>query len=289
MRLAQYVWAGKTCVGIVEGDVVHDLGEPSLDGALAKGLLDSFTRKEEELVHSTAGTPLSSVRLLSPVLSPEKIFCVAENYRSHVKESDGKVAKKPYLFTKFRNAIVAHGDPIVIPRISKDVDWEAELAVVIGKEGKHILREDAISHVAGYCVANDVSFRDLQFPEGHPKVLSRLGQNWVLGKALDSAFPLGPWLVTADEVPNPHDLDISLTVNGVTKQKSNTGEMVFSVATLIEYISAGITLRPGDIISTGTPQGVAAFTDQRYLREGDVVEASIEGIGTLRNPVQAER
>ncbi len=289
MKLAQFEWKGRTRAGIVEGSFVHDVGESGLDQILSKGQLDSLKRREKALVESTAGIPLSSVRLLSPVLFPEKIFCVAENYRSHVREADGEVAKRPYLFTKFRNAIVGPDETILIPRISKKVDWEAELAVVIGKEGKHIPEERAIGHVAGYCVSNDVSFRDLQFPEGWPKELNRMGQNWVLGKGLDGALPLGPWLVTTDEIPNPHDLGISLSVNGETKQSSNTGEMVFSVASLIEYISAGITLRAGDVISTGTPQGVAAFTDQRFLKDGDLVEARIDRIGTLRNPVESEK
>lgn len=289
MKLAQFAWKGRTRTGIVEGSSVHDVGESSLDQVLSKGLLDSLKKHEKALVESTAGIPLNSVHLLSPVLFPEKIFCVAENYRSHVREADGKVAKKPYLFTKFRNAIVGPNDAILIPRISKKADWEAELAVVIGKDGKHIPKERAISHVAGYCVSNDVSFRDIQFPEGWPKELNRLGQNWVLGKGLDCAFPLGPWLVTTDEIPNPHNLEISLSVNGELKQSSNTGEMVFNVASLIEYISAGITLRAGDVISTGTPQGVAAFTDQRFLKDGDLVEARIDRIGTLRNPVESEK
>ena len=289
MKLAQFAWKGRTRVGIVEGDFVHAVGESSLDQVLSKGLLDSLKRRKKALVESTADIPLTSVRLLSPVLFPEKIFCVVENYRSHAKEADGRVAKKPYLFTKFRNAILGPDEAILIPRISKKVDWEAELAVVIGKEGKHIPKERAISHIAGYCISNDVSFRDIQFPQGWPKKLNRLGQNWVLGKGLDGAFPLGPWLVTTDEIPDPHNLGISLSVNGELKQSSNTNEMVFSVASLIEYISAGITLRPGDVISTGMPQGVAAFTDQRFLKEGDVVEARIDRIGTLRNPVESEK
>ena len=289
MKLAQFEWKGRTRTGIVDGGVVHDVGESSLDKVLSTGSLDSLRRREKSLLESTAGIPLDSIRLLSPVLFPEKIFCVAENYRSHVREADGRVAKKPYLFTKFRNAIVGPNEPILIPRISRKVDWEAELAVVIGKEGKHISKGRAIEHVAGYCISNDVSFRDLQFPKGWPKELNRLGQNWVVGKGLDSAFPLGPWLVTADEIPNPHDLGISLSVNGQLKQSSNTSEMVFSVASLIEYISAGITLSPGDVISTGTPHGVAAFTDQVFLRDGDLVEAKIDRIGTLRNPVKSEK
>jgi 2-keto-4-pentenoate hydratase/2-oxohepta-3-ene-1,7-dioic acid hydratase in catechol pathway len=288
MKLAQFVRNGRTRTGIVEGNLVHDVGEPSLDQVLSKGLLSSLKKREKALVESTVGIPLNSVRLLSPVLLPEKIFCVAENYRSHVREAEGKVAKKPYLFTKFRNAIVGPDDAILIPRISKKVDWEAELAVVIGSEGKKIPKERAICHVAGYCISNDVSFRDLQFPEGWPKELNRLGQNWVPGKGLDRSLPLGPWLVTTDEIPDPHDLGISLSVNGKLKQSSNTSEMVFSVASLIEYISAGITLKPGDVISTGTPRGVAVFTDQEFLKAGDLVEARIDRIGTLRNPVESE-
>jgi 2-keto-4-pentenoate hydratase/2-oxohepta-3-ene-1,7-dioic acid hydratase in catechol pathway len=289
MKLAQFTWKGKMRTGIVEGRFVHDVGESSLDQILSKGSLDSLKKREKALVKSTVGIPLGSLHLLSPVLFPEKIFCVAENYRSHVKEADGKVAKKPYLFTKFRNAIVNPDEAILIPRISNKVDWEVELAVVIGKEGKHIPKERAIGHVAGYCISNDVSFRDIQFPEGWPKELNRLGQNWVLGKGLDGAFPLGPWLVTTDEISNPQNLGISLSVNGELKQSSNTSEMVFSVASLIEYISAGITLRPGDVVSTGTPEGVAAFTDQRFLKDGDLVEARIDRLDTLRNPVESEK
>ncbi len=289
MKLAQFARDGRARVGIVEGSFLHDVGETSLDQVLSNGLLDSLKKRQKALVDSGPGIPLSSVRLFSPVLFPEKIFCVAENYRSHVKEADGKVAKKPYLFTKFRNAIVGPNEAILIPRISKKVDWEAELAVVIGKEGKHIPKEWALNYVAGYCISNDVSFRDLQFPEGWPKELNRLGQNWVFGKGLDGAFPLGPWLVTTDEIPDPQDLGISLSVNGELRQSSNTGEMVFNVASLIEYISSGITLRPGDVISTGTPQGVAAFTDQRFLRDGDLVEARIDRIGSLWNPVRSEK
>ena len=288
MKLAQYVSEGKPKVGIVEGDLVYDAGESSIDQVLSKGLLNSIRERARSIMTAGEGVPLDSVLLLSPIRYPEKIFCVAENYRSHVRESDSKAAAKPYLFTKFRNSIIGPNDPIVIPRISQKVDWEAELAVVIGKEGKHISEDLAMGYVAGYCISNDVSFRDLQFPEGWPKVLSRLGQNWVLGKGLDGALPLGPWLVTADEIPDPHNLGISLSLNWQVKQNSNTGDMIFSVASLISYISAGITLRPGDIISTGTPQGVAAFTDQRYLKTGDVVEARIDRIGSLRNPVVAE-
>jgi 2-keto-4-pentenoate hydratase/2-oxohepta-3-ene-1,7-dioic acid hydratase in catechol pathway len=300
MRLAHFVKDGQTRVGLVRRNSIHDLAESvgalrlsdlsgvsTIDELLSRGLLNSL-REHEKAVEASDGLALESVRLRSPILSPEKIFCIAENYRAHVREAGGKPPEKPYLFTKFRNTIIGPDEPILVPRISKKADWEAELAVVIGRDGKHIPRERAMGYIGGYAVSNDVSFRDLQFPTGWPETLNRLGQNWVEGKGLDSAFPLGPWLVTTDEIPDPYDLRVSLSVNGEQKQNSSTGDMVFKIDSLIEYISAGITLRAGDVISTGTPRGVAAFTDQRFLRDGDVVEARIDKIGTLRNPVRSE-
>ncbi|HUI01792.1 MAG TPA: fumarylacetoacetate hydrolase family protein, partial [Nitrososphaerales archaeon] len=195
----------------------------------------------------------------------------------------------PYFFTKFRSALLGPGDQILLPRVSTKVDWEVELAVIIGKGGKYISRDRALDHVAGYTVANDISFRDLQYPPGWPEKLNPLGMNWVKGKALDSSLPLGPWLVTKDEIPDPQNLGLHLRVNGETKQDSSTSDMVFDVATLIEYASAGITLKPGDVISTGTPLGVALWGDRRFLADGDLVEAEVEGIGVLRNPVKREK
>ncbi|HYC12503.1 MAG TPA: fumarylacetoacetate hydrolase family protein [Nitrososphaerales archaeon] len=300
MKLANFVTDGQTRVGIVRGGSIFDLAEsagdigiPSLaevstvDRLLEKGLLNSVREREGRLGGAT-GLPLESVKLRSPILSPEKIFCLAENYRAHKKEAGGRPTEKPYLFTKFRNTIIGPGDPILVPRVSEKVDWEAELAVIIGRDGKYIPRERAMDYVAGYTVSNDVSYRDLQFPEGWPERLSRLGQNWVEGKGLDNAFPMGPWLATTDEVPDPYSLRLSLTVNGERKQDSSTGDMIFKIDSVIEHISAGITLRAGDVISTGTGPGVAVFTDQRFLKQGDLVEAAIDKIGVLRNPVQAE-
>jgi 2-keto-4-pentenoate hydratase/2-oxohepta-3-ene-1,7-dioic acid hydratase in catechol pathway len=299
MKLAHFTKDGRIRVGIVRGNLVYDLSEcveipglrdPSgtstIDRLLAMSALGTLTSQKPRV--SSGGLPLESVRLRAPILSPEKIFCIAENYRAHAREAGGSPPEKPYLFTKFRNTIIGPDEPILIPRVSKKVDWEAELVVIIGREGKYIPRERAMDYVAGYTISNDVSFRDLQFPSGWPEKLNRLGQNWVMGKGLDSAFSLGPWLVTADEIPNPHDLRISLYVNGERKQDANTDDMVFKLDSLVEYISAGITLKPGDVISTGTPPGVAAFTDQRFLKSGDVVEARIDKIGTLRNPVSSE-
>ena len=300
MRLAHFVRDGQTRVGVVRGNSVYDLSESAgilgfpdlsdlstIDQVLARGLLNPL-REREKALEETGGIDLESVQLRSPILSPEKIFCLAENYRAHAREAGGKPAGKPYLFSKFRNTIIGPDQPILIPRVSKKVDWEVELAVVIGREGKYIPRERAMEYVGGYTISNDVSYRDLQFPVGWPEKLSRLGQNWVEGKGLDNAFPMGPWLVTTDEIPNPHDLRISLSVNGEVKQDSSTSDMIFKIDSLIEYISAGITLKAGDVVSTGTAPGVAAFTDQKFLKDGDVVEARIDRIGTLRNPVRSE-
>ncbi len=299
MKLAHYAKDGVTKVGIVSKGVIFDfqgaaeaLGleifrdAVTIDALLSNGTLESL--QQIELTDALKGVPVESVSLLSPILNPEKILLLAVNYLSHSKEQHVKPPSEPYVFTKFRNALIAPGQPILIPRVSKKVDWEVELAVIIGKAGKYIAKKDAMKHVAGYTVANDVSFRDFQFSTRLPDGNTTLGLNWVKGKGFDSSFPLGPWLVTKDEIPDPHNLEISLSVNGRMKQRSNTGNMIFKIDSLIEYISAGITLKSGDIISTGTPEGVAAFTGEPFLKDGDVVEGRIDRIGTLRNPVTAE-
>jgi 2-keto-4-pentenoate hydratase/2-oxohepta-3-ene-1,7-dioic acid hydratase in catechol pathway len=302
LRLAHYLIGGQVRVGVVKEDThtLHDLSESStsagaepvpadatIDSLLVAGRLDVLVESADRLT-TGKGIPLSGLSLKPPVLSPEKILLVAVNYHSHSKEQNIQPPQSPYFFTKFRNALVGPDEPIIIPRVSSKVDWEVELAVIIGRGGKYIGREEAGDHVAGYAVANDVSFRDLQYPPGWPERLSPLGMNWVKGKALDSSLPLGPWLVTRDEVPDPQDLRLRLRVNGETKQDSSTSDMIFDIGRLIEYASAGITLRPGDVISTGTPLGVPLWGEQRFLAEGDVVEAEVEGIGILRNPVRRE-
>jgi len=261
----------------------------TIDRILAEGLLPSLQRDAEKTIANHSGLPVDSVKLLSPILNPEKILLMAVNYKAHRRESQTEGAPEhPYLFTKFRNTLIGPGDAVQVPKISHETDWEVELAVIIGRIGKNIPRTDAMSYVAGYAVSNDISFRDLQFSTRRPDGHTTLGLNWVKGKGLDASFPLGPWLVTKDEVPNPHDLRISLSVNGKTRQQSTTGDMVFKIDSIIEYLSQGMTLKPGDIISTGTPEGVGAFTGGPYLKDGDVLEGTIENIGTLRNPVTAE-
>jgi 2-keto-4-pentenoate hydratase/2-oxohepta-3-ene-1,7-dioic acid hydratase in catechol pathway len=293
LKLANFESDGLVRAGIVKDGKIYDISEAaaaaglkrlrsasSVEQILDAGLLKELVKAEAKLT-SGKGIALKSVKLKSPILYPEKIIMVAVNYGSHGKETKTPPPPYPYFFTKFRNAIVGPEDAILAPKSSKKVDWEVELAVVIGTEGKDIKKDKAYDYVAGYTVSNDISFRDFQGQKNES-----LGLNWVKGKAMDASLPLGPWLVTSDEIGDPHDLELSLTVNGDRKQNSNTGEMLFKIDELVSYASIGTTLRPGDIISTGTPEGIAAATGEPFLKEGDVLEAKVEKIGTLRNRVK---
>jgi acylpyruvate hydrolase len=216
-------------------------------------------------------------RLGPPIPDPEKIICLGLNYKSHAEETGLKPPEVPILFSKYRNALTGPTSPILLPGVSEEIDYEAELAVVIGKRSKNIAAAEALDCVAGYMALNDVSARDLQFRSGQ----------WLSGKSLDTFAPCGPALVI-DEIDDPQNLNISACVNGQVLQHSNTGNMIFSVAETIAYISQLMTLQPGDIIATGTPEGVGfKRTPPIFLHEGDIVEVEIEGIGKLRNPVSA--
>jgi 2-keto-4-pentenoate hydratase/2-oxohepta-3-ene-1,7-dioic acid hydratase in catechol pathway len=222
--------------------------------------------------------PLNSVRLRPPVPRPGKIIAVGLNYRDHAMESGAaQPPKVPILFAKFPNSISGPGDPIVIPG-DPHVDWEAELAVVVGREGKTIPAAQSGEYIAGYMPLNDVSARDWQFGD----------KQWVRGKSPDTFCPTGPYLTTPDEIPDVHTLHICSRVNGAVMQDSSTAKLIFRIPELIEFISAAITLEPGDIIATGTPEGVGAFRKPPiYLKPGDTVEIEIERLGILRNPVVA--
>lgn len=228
---------------------------------------------------STSALPLSDVRLLPPVPRPGKIVAIGLNYRDHSLESGAAAPpKSPIIFAKFPTSIAGPGDAIVIPVGNPNVDYEAELAVVIGRRGKAIPAAQALEFVAGYMPLNDVSARVWQFAD----------KQWVRGKSCDTFCPTGPHLTTRDEIPDPHALAIRTRVNGVTMQDSHTSRMIFRVPELIEFISLSITLEPGDIIATGTPEGVGAFRKPPiFLKPGDTVEVEIEGLGVLRNPVVA--
>ena len=217
-------------------------------------------------------------RLGPPIANPSKIICVGLNYAKHALESKMERPKEPVLFFKSTTAITGPFDPIVIPPGSTKTDWEVELAVVIGKKASYVSEAQAMDHVAGYVLHNDVSEREYQLERG--------GQ-WVKGKSCDTFAPIGPYLVTADEIADPHALDLWLKVNGELMQSSNTSDLIFNIPTLVSYISHFMTLLPGDIISTGTPAGVGlGFDPPRYLKKGDVVELGIEGLGSAKQPVQ---
>jgi len=225
--------------------------------------------------------PLDESTILPIVPNPEKILCIGLNYADHAAETGKPLPDVPVVFNKAPTALSAHGRKIVLPRVSQEVDAEAELTVVIGTAGRYIAEEDALSHVAGYTCGNDVSARDWQ--------IRRAGGQWFLGKSFDTFAPVGPYLVTADEIPDPSGLRVRSIINGQTMQDSTTDQFIFTVARLIAEISQVCTLTPGDLILTGTPPGVGmARKPPVFLQPGDVVEIDIEKVGTLRNEVAAE-
>jgi 2-keto-4-pentenoate hydratase/2-oxohepta-3-ene-1,7-dioic acid hydratase in catechol pathway len=242
-----------------------------VDKALAAGGSEAYLLNEEELTLGPA------------VTHPNKIICVGLNYRKHAEETNAPIPQYPILFNKFNNTLTGHGADVPLPvRVTDKVDYEAELVIVIGKTAKYVSKEDALSHVFGYCNVNDLSARDLQLRT----------QQWLLGKSCDGFSPLGPYLVTADEVGNPNDLSIRCTVNGEVRQSSNTSDMIFHCDEIVSYISQHMTLVPGDIILTGTPEGVVLGyppEKQVYLKDGDVVTIEIEKLGSLTNRMVNEQ
>lgn len=227
--------------------------------------LDGEQPREETL------RSLEEVTVLAPSPRPSKVVCVGLNYRDHAKEAGQPIPQLPILFAKFANSLTGPG-PVAIPAAVRSCDYEAELAVVIGRRAARVSERDALNHVAGYCCANDLSARDLQFET----------PQWLRGKAIDGFLPLGPWLVTPDDIPDPQALEISCEVNGELRQRSSTANMIFGVAELISFISQACTLEPGDVIITGTPFGVGmGFDPPRYLGPGDVVTVMISGLGSL--------
>lgn len=302
MRLVTYRASieAEARLGAIVGDNVLDLARfGTVNGiALPQNMLafidlgPDAVRTVSALINTAQGgfptgctVPLANVRLLAPIPRPRKnIFGIGLNYTEHVAESaksldtSADLPRQPVIFSKPPTSVIGPGDPIVHnAEITQQLDWEVELAAIIGVRAKGVAREDALAHVFGYTVCIDMSARDCR----------RAGQ-WIYSKGQDSYCPLGPVVVTADEIPDPQTLDLWLTVNGVEKQRSNTAFMLFKVDELVADISKGITLEPGDIIATGTPAGVGAGRDpQEWLWPGDTVVACVEGIGTLRHPVVA--
>ncbi len=255
------------------------LNTPDLKSWFSRGAESvEVARRIGELLeeNSEAIYPREEVRFLPPIPNPEKIICIGLNYRDHAEEQNLSLPQNPLIFAKFSSSLIGYDDEIKLPAISQKVDPEAELFVVMLESGKELSPERAREAIAGYTIGNDVSARDLQFSD----------KQWVRGKSCDTFAPCGPFLVTEDEIGDPHQLNIELSVNGKVQQSSNTQNLIFDCYTLVSYISQSITLKTGDLIFTGTPAGVGVFRKPPvFLKAGDVVEVSIEKIGTLRNPV----
>jgi 2-keto-4-pentenoate hydratase/2-oxohepta-3-ene-1,7-dioic acid hydratase in catechol pathway len=286
MRLISYATDSGPRVAARRDSYYVDLNhaDPTLPTGMCKLLAGGADALRRAAAAAASGRPLdaSAIRILPPVPKPQKIICIGLNYADHARETGKQAPPEPVIFNKFVTALSAAGDPIVLPKASSEVDYEAELVAVIGRGGRHISREAALSHVAGYCCGHDVSARDWQ--------TRKPGGQWLLGKSFDTFAPLGPELVTADEIPDPGNLHIELRINGRVMQDSSTRELIFSVPDLVAYISGVCTLAPGDLIYTGTPAGVGfARKPPVFLQPGDVVEVEIERIGVLRNPVVAEQ
>lgn len=292
MKLGRFKLGDRIFTGVVKRERVIDLLKTAALLAEFQRLERNFCEMRFLLAHlgelsqmlkaandNFISYPLDDLKLLPPLTDPDKIICIGLNYNEHAVESEMDLPEEPVFFCKFKSSIIGPEAPIMIPKVSNQVDYEAELAVIIGKRGKHIPEEEAMEHVAGYTCFNDVSARDLQFRGGQ----------WIKGKALDTFAPLGPYIVTKDEVSDPHNLKIGLELNGRMMQDSSTDKLIFNIPRLIAFLSQLFTLEAGDIIATGTPSGVG-FTRQPpvFLKPGDVVKVIIEQVGELVNPVVAE-
>ena len=269
-------------VGIVRDDKVIALGAHC---PTPTALIENWTMAKVPVLEyldkapAEAILPFATTKLTAPIPRPPKLICVGLNYRDHAIESNMEIPKVPTIFNKFATSIIGPGDEIVLPKTSEKPDYEAEFAFIIGKGGRHIAAGDWKDHVFGYTIINDVSARDYQMAT----------TQWLMGKTFDTFCPMGPWIVTADEIEDPHNLDIKMTINGEVLQNSNTRELIFRIPDLIAYLSSVMTLESGDIVSTGTPAGVGlGHKPPRWLKPGDECVVSISGIGELRNPVVAE-
>lgn len=302
MKLLTFVNHGDYQLGVVTEKGILDVANALMDlptqnrgsipttvhevidgGEAAVARLDQFTVQALDMAGENCSYLLDEAKLtLGPcVTHPNKIICVGLNYRKHAEETNAAIPEFPILFNKFNNTLTGHGDDIPLPRVTKKVDYEAELVIVIGKTAKYVTKEDALSHVFGYCNVNDLSARDLQLRT----------HQWLLGKSCDKFSPLGPYLVSTDEIGNPNDLDIKCTVNGEIRQHSNTSDMIFPCDEIVSYISQHMTLVPGDIILTGTPEGVVLgypVDQQIFLKDGDIVTIEIEKLGKLTNRLVKE-
>lgn len=275
MKLLNFYKDGDLRTGLARFEGVEDLTElGSWRGELPVKVEELQTLSKSTGAPSGPLVKLESLRLAPVVLAPQKIICVGLNYRRHAIEADMQIPKMPVVFAKYANSLSASGDRIVLPFIDTKYDYEAELGVVIGRRANNVSERDALNYVAGYCCANDLSARTAQLATSQ----------WTLGKMLDGFLPLGPMLVTTDEVPDPQALRIRCDVNGERRQDSSTSDMIFSVAHIISFVSRHATLEPGDVIVTGTPEGVIlGKASPEWLRPGDRVKVEIDGLGALEN------
>jgi 2,4-didehydro-3-deoxy-L-rhamnonate hydrolase len=281
MKLIRFGEAGKEKPGVIYqskrldvSSLVDDYNEDFFSGNGPEKLSALTGEKSDQLPEIS-----DKIRLAPPLARPSKIVCVGLNYAGHAKESGMDLPKQPILFFKATSAIVGPNDNLILPKNSVKTDWEVELAVVIGKRASYVEEKDAYDHIFGYVLHNDYSEREYQIEHG--------GQ-WVKGKSADTFAPLGPFIATKDEIPDPNNLDLWLKVNGETVQNSNTSDLIFNVPKLVSYISKYMTLLPGDIISTGTPSGVGmGFEPKRFLKPGDVVELGVKGLGSSKQHVRA--
>ena len=281
MKLLRYGDLGAEKPGMLDANgTIRDLSGHIKDFS-GEGLSDTTFSKLRALDPTNLPVIVASTRIGACVGSVGKFVCIGLNYADHAAESGMELPEEPVIFFKATSSIIGPNDDIEIPRHSVKTDWEVELGVVIGKHAKYVKKENALDHVAGYCVVNDLSERDFQ--------LHRSGQ-WVKGKSADTFGPIGPWLVTRDEVPDPQNLAMYLEVNGHRYQDGSTETMHFDVATIVSHLSQFMSLQPGDVISTGTPPGVGmGQKPETYLKSGDVIELEIEGLGLQRQVVGASR
>lgn len=278
MKLCTYTADGQTRTGIVVGDTVIDSGVPGTMIDLIRDW-DALKSQLEAKAAAGGGVPLTSVRLEAPVQRPGKIFAIGLNYADHIAESNMATPERQVWFTKAQTSVNGPFDPIEIAKGTMTADYEVELVAVVGKGGKHVSAAEAPAAIFGYCVGNDVTERMWQ----------HAGPQWSLGKSFDTHAPMGPWIVTADEAGDPHQLGLRCFVNGEKRQDSNTRHLVFNIWQQVEHLSIGMTLEPGDCLFTGTPGGVGAAMDPRqFLQPGDVVRCEVDGLGHIEGTMVAE-
>ena len=289
MKLASISYQQQQRVGVIHEGERCFLLDPAIHGI--PNSIEAFLSSERAQValveleasgfEGAVEVGLKDVQINPPLKKVNKVICIGKNYADHAREMGGEPPEIPVVFSKFPSAIIGSGENIVLPDISSQVDYEAELVVVIGKPARHVSREQAMDHVFGYCCGNDISARDWQ--KGKP------GGQWLLGKTFDTFAPLGPYVVTKNEIEDPHQLNICCRLNGEIMQSSNTSLLIFSIDFLISHLSQFITLAPGDLIFTGTPPGVGAGRKPPlFLQSGDIVEVEIESVGVLTNTIDAE-